>query len=330
MNEMDNEVVSFEASAPHTGGGSPVPFASGSGEFRLEFIPCGDTFKVLAPGLARSLGFESAKDMLRSLPETEKGWEIAPTLGGDQRVGCVTEPGFYRAIGQRQAARVTDSNVRAQVERFQSWVYGEVLPAIRRTGGYGQSGGLDLSDPLAELARAGEQLTRAVSLALAERRRADSAERRAAELEPLAEGYRHFLETDGTVKWANACDHLGVAPNLFGAFLRERKVLYTDEYFVTRGGREVKRFGERHNRPYHDYRAWFAFPRYEESAELARVPEHRQHDRRVTKAGMDGLLRLLKRHVVECGRCSLCASLGKCKPTVFAAWRPRPLIGGVA
>jgi hypothetical protein len=141
---------------------------------------------------------------------------------------------------------------------------------------------------------------------------------RNAELEDAAEAYRHFLETDGTVKWRNACEHLGVAPNLFAAHLRARKYLYEG--------------GERHNRPYGSYAHWFTFPAYEakdpdKRKKLERVPEHQRYDRRVTKAGMDGLLRFLKRHVVECGRCTLCQSVGRSKPAVFAAWRPQIQIG---
>lgn len=190
----------------------------------------------------------------------------------------------------------------------------------------------DLSDPLAELQRAGQQLSQAVELALVERQRADTAETKVAELEPLAEGYRHFLESDGTVKWANACEHLGVAPNLFGAYLRDRKVTYTDEYVVTRKGKQEKRQGERHNRPYGDYKHWFAFPAYGDTSVDA-VPAHKQFDRRVTKAGMDGLRRVLKRHVVECGRCSMCESVRRNAPQVYAKWRPQPRqqqIGGAA
>lgn len=108
-----------------------------NGEFQIDMIPAGDSFKVAAPGLAKALGFAEARDMLRSIPEEEKGSEIAPTPGGRQMITIVTEAGFYRAIGNRQAARVKDENIRAQVERFQSWVYGEVLPTIRKTGGYG-------------------------------------------------------------------------------------------------------------------------------------------------------------------------------------------------
>lgn len=102
-------------------------------EFNLELVPHGDSFKVNAAGLARALGFREAYDLLRNIPDDEKGSEIVRTPGGDQRVLVVTEAGFYRALGQRQLARIKDLRVRASVQRFQSWVYGDVLPSLRRT-----------------------------------------------------------------------------------------------------------------------------------------------------------------------------------------------------
>ncbi|MFK0222186.1 Bro-N domain-containing protein [Streptomyces vinaceus] len=110
----------------------------GNGEFDIQLIPAGDSFKVVATGLAKALGFREGSDLVRTLPDDEKTSEIVRTPGGDQQVWTLTEPGFYRAIGQRQAARVRDSGIRAQVQRFQSWVYGEVLPSLRRHGSYGQ------------------------------------------------------------------------------------------------------------------------------------------------------------------------------------------------
>lgn len=107
-----------------------------NGEFELHLVPIGETFTVAAPGLARALGFAEARDLTRSLPDDEKGSELSPTPGGAQDVWHVTEAGFYRAIGQRQAARIKRPEVRAQVQRFQDWVYKEVLPSIRRTGSY--------------------------------------------------------------------------------------------------------------------------------------------------------------------------------------------------
>lgn len=107
-----------------------------NGEFTLAFIAAGDSFRVSAPEVARALGFHSAKDLVRAVPENEKGSETAPTLGGVQRVWYLTEAGFYRALGQRQPARIRVAAVREQVTRFQTWVYSEVLPSIRKTGGY--------------------------------------------------------------------------------------------------------------------------------------------------------------------------------------------------
>jgi len=106
------------------------PFTNG--EFNLEFIPNGDSFKVIASGLARALGFQSARDLVRTIPDDEKGYALVPTPGGDQRVFVVTEAGFYRSLGQRQVARIRDLSVRESVRRFQSWVYGDVLPSLRR------------------------------------------------------------------------------------------------------------------------------------------------------------------------------------------------------
>ena len=107
-------------------------------EFQLQLIPDGDSFRVEAAGLARALGFHTARDLVRSIPDDEKGLELSPTPG-DQQVWYVTEAGFYRALGQRQVSRIKDAAAREKVTRFQRWVYGDVLPSFRRTGGYGNT-----------------------------------------------------------------------------------------------------------------------------------------------------------------------------------------------
>jgi prophage antirepressor-like protein len=105
-------------------------------EFDLEVLPRGETFIVLAAGLAKGLAYSSAKDMLRSAPDDEKGWASVPTLGGDQRVWHLTEPGFYRVIGQRQTSRIKNPVIRDQVDRFQRWIFHDVLPSLRAHGHY--------------------------------------------------------------------------------------------------------------------------------------------------------------------------------------------------
>lgn len=106
------------------------------GDFDVEVLPRGSTFIVLAPGLARGLGHRDAGNMLAGVPEDEKGYWLVSTPGGDQRITYVTEAGFYRVVGQRQAARIKNPRIRDQVNRFQRWVFHEVLPCIRTAGHY--------------------------------------------------------------------------------------------------------------------------------------------------------------------------------------------------
>jgi prophage antirepressor-like protein len=107
-----------------------------NGEFELQVTPIGDSFRVSGPSLARALSFSDASSMVRNLPAEEKGSVLEQTPGGEQAVSYVTEAGFYQIIGQRQPSRIKDPSTRAKVERFQRWVYHEVLPSLRRTGSY--------------------------------------------------------------------------------------------------------------------------------------------------------------------------------------------------
>lgn len=107
-----------------------------NGEFELSFTSIGDSFTISGIGLANALAFASVSAMVRNLPADEKGSTLELTPGGPQQTQYVTEPGFYHVIGQRQPGRIKDLKARARVERFQRWVHHEVLPSIRRTGGY--------------------------------------------------------------------------------------------------------------------------------------------------------------------------------------------------
>ncbi|MFE9448352.1 Bro-N domain-containing protein [Streptomyces sp. NPDC006739] len=105
-------------------------------EFDIEVLPRDGSFIVLASGLARGLGYRDAHKLVAALPTEDKGYTLTGTPGGDQQVWYVTEPGFYRAIGQRQVSRIKDAYIRDQVDRFQRWIFHEVLPSLRNAGHY--------------------------------------------------------------------------------------------------------------------------------------------------------------------------------------------------
>lgn len=75
-----------------------------------------------------SLGYSNSRDVLAKhvCPE-DKGVAECDTLGGKQKLGIINESGLY--------ALIFGSKLES-AQRFKHWVTSEVLPAIRRTGGY--------------------------------------------------------------------------------------------------------------------------------------------------------------------------------------------------
>lgn len=61
------------------------------------------------------------------LDDDEKGLRLAQTPGGDQAILCVSEPGFYKLVLKSR---------KPEAKAFQRWVTHEVLPSIRKQGGY--------------------------------------------------------------------------------------------------------------------------------------------------------------------------------------------------
>jgi len=72
------------------------------------------------------LEIQNSRDTLvKLLPENEKGVDSIYTLGGNQSVQIVNEPGLYRLIFQSR---------KPEAEQFKTWVFNTVLPQIRQTG----------------------------------------------------------------------------------------------------------------------------------------------------------------------------------------------------
>ena len=83
--------------------------------------------RFIAADVAAVLGYRMASDMTRRLDDDEKGYAQVRTPGGEQTMSVITESGLYQAVFASKAKGA---------RRFRRWVTGEVLPAIRRHGGY--------------------------------------------------------------------------------------------------------------------------------------------------------------------------------------------------
>lgn len=94
---------------------------------QLRVVEEGGRVCFLASDVAKGLGVRDANSMTRTLDEDEKGTQIVRTPGGEQKMTVITESGFYHAAMKSRVEKAKE---------FRRWVTAEVLPQIRRTGGY--------------------------------------------------------------------------------------------------------------------------------------------------------------------------------------------------
>ncbi len=73
------------------------------------------------------LGLDSPHKVAKRLDEDEKGRNSIPTLGGSQEMTVISESGLYNVILRSD---------KPEAKPFRKWVTTEVLPSIRRNGGY--------------------------------------------------------------------------------------------------------------------------------------------------------------------------------------------------
>lgn len=78
--------------------------------------------------VAEALGFTNSRDAISThVFDEDKGVATIDTLGGKQEMVIINESGLYALIfGSRLKS----------AKRFKHWVTSEVLPSIRKTGGY--------------------------------------------------------------------------------------------------------------------------------------------------------------------------------------------------
>ena len=90
----------------------------------------------LAKDISDYLGYIETKDMTRNLDSMEKHScrHIMPTPQGNKYEAVfIDEYAVYEAVLK---VRKSNSERYAKAQSFQDWVFGEVLPSIRKNGGY--------------------------------------------------------------------------------------------------------------------------------------------------------------------------------------------------
>lgn len=81
----------------------------------------------VAVDVCKALDIKDTSMALTRLDEDEKGTSSIGTLGGNQEVLTVNEPGLYTLVlGSRKP----------EAKKFKRWITHEVIPSIRKTGSY--------------------------------------------------------------------------------------------------------------------------------------------------------------------------------------------------
>jgi prophage antirepressor-like protein len=105
-----------------------VPFKFESNEIRT-FVD-NDSIWVVAKDVMTALEYGDVSNLNKSLghvPVEWKGRYRIPTPGGDQQLWCLSEQGLYFFVARSDKSKALP---------FQKWLAGEVVPTIRKTGGY--------------------------------------------------------------------------------------------------------------------------------------------------------------------------------------------------
>lgn len=164
-----------------------------------------DPWFVLAD-VCKVLEIGNSRMAAARLDEDEKGVSQTDTPGGSQEMAIITEAGLYRLVMRSD---------KPAAKRFQKWVTGEVLPAIRKTGGYMIAAPDETPEELA---------LRALSVlqATVERQKAQIAE-----IGPKAEALdRIATASDGSLNCTEAAKALQTRPKDLFAYLQQHGWIY--------------------------------------------------------------------------------------------------------
>ena len=192
---MDNKLVTFENAA--------------FGKIRTLTID-GEPWFVAAD-VCKALELGNPSMTVERLDADEKGISSIDTLGGKQRMAIINEPGLYSVI---LCSR------KPEAKAFKRWITHEVIPAIRKYGGYMTKSLLEqvLENPnlIYEFARR----------MLAEQQKNERLKQKLDRAKPKADYYDAFIHPESCTNIRATAKELKVPEKMFTAFLIRKRYLY--------------------------------------------------------------------------------------------------------
>ena len=192
---MDNKLMTFESES--------------FGKIRTLTID-GEPWFVAAD-VCRALEIGNPSMTVERLDDDEKGISTIDTLGGKQRMTIINEPGLYSLVL---------SSRKPEAKAFKRWITHEVIPAIRKYGGYMTKSLLEqvLENPnlIYEFARR----------MLAEQQKNERLRQELDRAKPKADYYDAFIHPESCTNIRATAKELKVPEKMFTAFLIRKRYLY--------------------------------------------------------------------------------------------------------
>lgn len=161
------------------------------------------------------LGISKYRDAAERLDPDEREPVRVDTLGGKQEMLCINESGLYNVILRSD---------KPEAKPFRKWVTSEVLPSIRKTGGY--IAGQENLTPEELMAKA--LMVAQKTLAEREARIADLTVQNQI-MQPKASYFDELVERGTLTNFRETAKQLCIPPKRFVAFLMEKKYVYRDK-----------------------------------------------------------------------------------------------------
>jgi Prophage antirepressor len=176
---------------------------------KLTVIEKDGEFFFISKEIAEKLGYaNSRKAVLDHVDSEDKGVTEWNTLGGVQNVSIINESGLYSLIL---------SSKLPQAKEFKRWVTKDVLPSIRKNGGY-----IKNQENLSKE----EILANAVLLAnnlIAEKDKVIE------DLEPKAKYFDELVDNNLLTNFRNTAKELHIPQKVFIQFLMDKGLIYRDK-----------------------------------------------------------------------------------------------------
>lgn len=176
----------------------------------------------IARDVCECLSIGKYRDAVSRLEEDERGSVEMDTPGGRQSLSAVNEYGLYSLVL---------SSRKPEAKEFKRWITHEVIPAIRKTGGY-ISGAKEMSDEeiMAKALLIGKRTIEQQQL------RIQNLEIKNSELtvsntvmRPKADYFDELVDRNLLTNFRETAKQLGIGQKAFVNFLLEKKYVYRDK-----------------------------------------------------------------------------------------------------